>query len=486
MPHDDTAMGHDEQLETDKPREACGIVAVCGHPEAAKLAYLGLYALQHRGQESAGIATSDGHRLYVHKASGLVADVFHDRVFAQLPGSVAIGHVRYSTTGSSTEANAQPLVANYRGGALAVAHNGNITNAPCLRQELEDRGAIFQSSTDTEVLIHLIAQATTHQFDEALFMALLRLRGAYSLVLLRHDRLIAVKDPRGFRPLCFGKLGDAYVIASESCALDIMNAEYLREVAPGEMLEYRDGELRATRPFPPAESAFCIFEYIYFSRPDSLAQSRAIYEYRERLGAQLAEEQPAQADIVIAVPDSSVPAAIGYAARSGIPYAVGLVRSHYVGRTFIEPDQTIRDFGARIKYNPVRSVLEGRRVVVVDDSIVRGTTSRKIVNMLRGAGAREIHMRISAPPWLNPCYFGIDTPKRERLIAARAGDVESIRRHIGCDSLGFLSLEGLLRVVPRTQQYCTACFTGDYPPGQLPPSGFDKTILETPQESDQH
>lgn len=462
----------------DKPREACGIVAVCGHPEAAKLAYLGLYALQHRGQESAGIATFHQGRLYTYKAKGLVADVFNEEALRELPGDIAIGHVRYSTTGSSREANAQPLVANYRGGALAVAHNGNITNAAAIREELEQRGAIFQSSTDTEVLIHLVAQAATTDFQEALFMALLRLRGAYSMLVLHNNQLVAVKDPRGFRPLCFGKLGDAYVIASESCAFDIMNAEYLRELAPGEMLTYAEGTLRSTRPFPPTDPAFCVFEYIYFSRPDSLAQGRAIYEYRERLGAQLAEEHPADADVVIAVPDSSIPAAIGYARQSGIPYAMGLIRSHYVGRTFIEPDQAIRDFGARIKYNPVRSVLENKRVVVVDDSIVRGTTSKKIVNMLRSAGAREIHMRISAPPWKNPCYFGIDTPKRERLLAATTEDVEAMRQFIGCDTLGFLSLDGLLRAVPRTQQYCTACFTGEYPPGQAPEGTFDKRILE--------
>ncbi|MGC8740768.1 MAG: amidophosphoribosyltransferase [Candidatus Sumerlaeaceae bacterium] len=465
-------------LASDKPREACGIVAVCGHPEAAKLVYLGLYALQHRGQESAGIATIHEGRLHVRKAAGLVADVFTADSFRQLPGTLAIGHVRYSTTGSSREENAQPIVANYRGGSIAVAHNGNITNAATIREELEQRGAIFQSSTDTEVLIHLVAQAAASDFQEALFMSLLRLRGAYSMLVLHSHELVAVKDPRGFRPLCFGKLGDAYVIASESCALDIMNAEYLRELAPGEMLVYKNGELRASRPFPPTDGAFCVFEYIYFSRPDSLALGHAIYEYRERLGAQLADEQPAEADVVIAVPDSSIPAAIGYARRSGMPYAMGLIRSHYVGRTFIEPSQAIRDFGARIKYNAVRSVLEGKRVVVVDDSIVRGTTSRKIANIIRAAGAREIHVRISAPPWRNPCFFGIDTPKRERLIAATAGDVESIRKFIGCDSLGFLSLEGLLRVVPRTQQYCTACFTGHYPPGQAPQGEFEKDILE--------
>jgi len=465
-------------FDDEHPREACGIVGVFGHPEAAKLTYLGLYALQHRGQESAGIVSSDGRQLYTHRGPGLVADVFTESALKRLAGHMAIGHVRYSTAGSSTQENIQPLVANYKGGGLAVAHNGTITNAPIIRAELEDRGAIFQGSTDTEVLVHLIAQAGTNDFDEALFMALLRLRGAYSLLLLKADRMMAVKDPRGFRPLCLGRLGSSYVVASESCAFDIMNAEYLRELAPGEMICFGAQGPISSRPFPPAEQAFCVFEYIYFSRPDSFAATRSIYEYRARLGEQLAEEHPADADVVIAVPDSSVPAAIGYAQRSGIPYAMGLIRSHYVGRTFIEPDQAIRDFGARIKYNAVRSVLEGQRVVVVDDSIVRGTTSRKIVNMLRAAGAREIHMRISAPPWKNPCYFGIDTPKRERLIAAQASDVEMIRQAIGCDSLGFISLEGLLRVMPKTIQYCTACFTGEYPAGQAPVGTFDKQSME--------
>lgn len=461
------------------PGEECGIVAVYNHPEAAKLTYLGLYALQHRGQESAGIVSADGKRLHVHKGPGLVADVFDQETFQTLPGNMAIGHVRYSTTGSSVAANAQPIVANYKAGTLAVAHNGNITNSEELRAELEERGAIFQSTTDTEILVHLIAQAGTRDFDEAVFTSVIRLKGAYSLLLAREDRMIALKDPRGFRPLCLGKLGDGYVVASESCAFDIMNAQYLRELAPGELLNFRDGKVTTSKPFPPAEQSYCIFEYIYFSRPDSMAvQGKCVSELRTKLGEQLAIEHPVKADVVIPVPDSSVAAAIGYARRSGIPYDTGLVRSHYVGRTFIEPDQAIRDFGARIKYNPVRSVLQDKRVVVVDDSIVRGTTSRKIVNMLRNAGAKEIHFRVSAPPWKHPCFFGVDTPEREKLIAAVNPDVEEIRKFIGADTLGYVSEEGLLKVFPKTLGYCMACFTGKYPDGQRPAGELTKEVHE--------
>lgn len=467
-------------LSREAPHEECGIVAVYNHPEAAKLTYLGLYALQHRGQESAGIVSSDGRQLHTYKAPGLVADVFTEDALRKLPGNMAIGHVRYSTTGSSVAANAQPVVANYKGGALAVAHNGNLSNADELRKELEERGAIFQTSTDTEVLIHLVAQTGTRDFEEALLLSLMRLKGAFSMLVAREDHIVALKDPRGWRPLCLGKLGDGYVVASESCALDIMNAQYLREIAPGEILTLRNGVASSRRPFPQADQAFCIFEYIYFSRPDSMAaQGRSVSELRTRLGEQLAIEHPAEADVVIAVPDSSTPAAIGYARRSGIPYDMGLIRSHYVGRTFIEPDQAIRDFGARIKYNPVRSVLEDRRVVVVDDSIVRGTTSKKIVKLLRGAGAREIHFRVSAPPWRNPCYFGIDTPERKKLIAATTRDTDEIRQFIGADSLGFISIEGLLKVMPKTMSYCTACFTGEYPEGQKPAGEITKEVLES-------
>jgi amidophosphoribosyltransferase len=435
--------------------------------------------MQHRGQESAGIVSSDGRHLYLHKAAGLVADVFTDKVLAGLSGASAIGHVRYSTTGSSVAANAQPIVANYSGGPVAVGHNGNLTNADVLRHELESRGAIFQGTTDTECLIHLIAQAGAVPFENALVNGMSRLRGAWSIVTLRPDVLVAARDPFGFRPLVLGKVGEGYVVASESCALDIMNAQYLRTVEPGEVLEFRNGVVRSTHPFPSAEPAFCAFEYVYFSRPDSMAQhGRTISELRQRLGEQLAIEQPAtDADVVVAVPDSSVPAAIGFARRAGIPYDIGLVRSHYVGRTFIEPDQRIRDFGARIKYNPVRSVLYNKSVVVVDDSIVRGTTSRKIVTMLREAGARSIHFRVSSPVWKNPCYFGIDTPEKDKLIGAQSS-VEEMCRFLGADSLGFLSEEGLLRALPKSQGYCLACFNGEYPPGQAPSEGYNKDVLE--------
>jgi amidophosphoribosyltransferase len=468
----------DMDIWREMPHEECGIMAVYNHPEAAKLTYLGLYALQHRGQESAGIVSSDGKRLHAFRGEGLVADVFNEKVFRELPGDMAIGHVRYSTTGSSVVTNAQPLMVNYRDGELAVAHNGNFTNADELRGQLEDRGAIFQTTTDTEILVHLIAQLGVRDFDESLFMSAMRLKGAYSLLIAREDRMYAIKDPRGFRPLCLGKIGDGYAVASESCALDLINAQYLRELAPGEVLTFANGAVTSRKPFPAAEQAFCIFEYIYFSRPDSLAQTKSISQLRMKLGEQLAEECPADADVVVAVPDSSVPAAIGYARRSRIPYDLGLIRSHYVGRTFIEPDQSIRDFGARIKYNPVRSVLEGKRVVVVDDSIVRGTTSRKIVNMLRSAGASEVHFRVSAPPWRNPCYFGVDTPERDKLIAATTPEIEEIRKYINADTLGYISVEGLLKVMPKTTSYCLACFTGKYPDGQKPAGEFSKEILE--------
>lgn len=463
----------------DKPREECGVVAVYNHAEAAKLTYLGLYALQHRGQESAGIVSVHEGRLHVHKAPGLVGDVFTQEQFAKLPGNTAIGHVRYSTTGSSIATNAQPIVASFKGGELAIAHNGNISNAEELRKELEDRGAIFQTSTDTELLVHMIAQANTRVFDEALVQSLLRLKGAYSLLIAREDRIYAVKDPRGFRPLCLGKIDGGYVVASESCALDIMNAQYLRELTPGEILTFENGTANIRKPFPPEQQAFCVFEYIYFSRPDSMAlQGRSISELRTKLGEQLAMEFPVDGDVVVPVPDSSTPAAIGYARRSGIPYDTGLIRSHYVGRTFIEPNQAIRDFGARIKYNPVRSVLQDKRVIVVDDSIVRGTTSKKIVSLIRSAGAREVHMRVSAPPWRNPCYFGVDTPERSKLIAATAENLDEIRKYINADTLGYISVEGMLKVMPKSMGYCTACFTGEYPEGQRPPGETTKEVLE--------
>jgi amidophosphoribosyltransferase len=449
------------------PREGCGIFGVFNHPDAAHLTYLGLYALQHRGQESAGIVSCDGTRLYHRKGAGLVSDVFEPRRtgLQGLPGSVAIGHVRYSTTGSSTLVNAQPIVASFRGDTLAIAHNGNITNSFALKQELDRAGAIFQTTTDSEILLHLVARDSSEDFGAALVNSLNRLEGAYSLLILRRDRLIAVKDPRGFRPLCLGSLDGAYVIASESCALDIIGADYLREFRPGEIMTFTPDGIGTERPFDNVVPTFCVFEYIYYSRPDSMFFGKSISDFRERLGQQLAKEHPADADVVVPVPDSSNCAALGYAHQSGIPFALGLIRSHYIGRTFIQPEQAIRDFGVRIKFNPVKSILNNKRVVLVDDSIVRGTTSWRIVQMLRQAGAKEVHFRSSAPPWRHPCYFGIDTPREEELIAS-THSVEEIARRIGVDSLGYTSIEGLKNVVPRTMSYCFACFDGDYPGGK--------------------
>jgi len=460
----------------EKPREACGIVGVFNHPEAAKLAYLALYQLQHRGQESAGIVAADGSRLRPHRGDGLVAEVFSASVLENLPGHAAIGHVRYSTTGSTLPENAQPLLANYHGGSVAVAHNGNLTNAAELRAEFERRGSIFQTSTDSEILLHLIAHASTSDFNEALMQALMQIKGAYSLVFLTPHSLAAVRDPRGFRPLSLGKLGtDSYVVASETCAMDLIGATYLRDVQPGEILSFDHNGFHTHTPFARAEPSFCVFENIYFSRPDSIACGRSIYEIRVDLGRELAIEQPVKADVVISVPDSATPAAIGFAQESGLPFEMGLIRNHYIGRTFIEPRQHIRDFGAKIKYNTVRGVLEGKRVVVVDDSIVRGTTSRKIVKMIRDAGAAEVHVRSSAPPLSCPCFFGVDIPSPEELIASRLS-VDEIRKQIRADSLGYLSIKGLAKVMPKGTAYCTGCFDGNYP--LAVPVKFGKEILE--------
>lgn len=461
----------------DAPREECGIVGIFNVPEAAKMAYLALYALQHRGQESAGIVAADGKKLSMHKADGLVADVFSKSRLDALCGNSAIGHVRYSTTGSSQVNNAQPLMANYHGGTVAVAHNGNLTNTDVLRQTFEKRGAIFQTSTDSEVFLHLLAHSSTDNFKEALLLSLMQIKGAYSTVLLRPDQLITFRDPRGIRPLCLGKLGDGFVVASETCAFDIMGADYLRPVAPGEILNFTEKGMESETPFAPLEQAFCVFEKIYYSRPDSISSDgRAIYEIRVDLGRELAREYPVEADVVIGVPDSAIPASIGYAKESGIPYEMGLIRNHYVGRTFIEPQQTIRDFGARIKYNAVRGVLDGKRVVVVDDSIVRGTTAGKIVAMLRRAGAVEVHFRVSAPPWVYPCYYGVDTPSKGELVASQV-KVDAIREKMGADSLGYLSIEGLDKVMPAKRTYCKACFDGVYVAGK--PENFCKNQHET-------
>ncbi len=442
------------------------MVAVYNHPEAGRLAALGLFALQHRGQESAGVATHDGERLYLHKGPGLVSEVFAGNDWSGLRGNVAIGHVRYSTAGGTAPYNAQPLRANYRGGEMAVAHNGNLTNAEELARLLEANGAIFQSTTDSELLVHLIAQNRGGDFQDALVKSLPKLHGAYSTVLLHNNEIFAVKDPFGFRPLCLGRLGEGWVVASESCALDIMGATFLRELKPGEGICLRNGgpeKFQAVEAASPA--AACVFELIYYSRPDSHAAGKSIYQYRVRLGEELAREAPATADVVVPVPDSSNPAAMGYARQSGIPLEMGLMRSHYIGRTFITPGQGARVERVKMKFNPVRELLQGKRVVLVDDSVVRGTTARKIVGLVRDAGAREVHFRITAPPWRHPCCYGIDTPDEELLIANRM-DPEEMRKHFGVESLAFISMDGLMRAVPPTMQYCTTCFTGRYPDGR--------------------
>jgi len=442
----------------------CGVFGIYGHPEAANITYLGLHALQHRGQESGGIVTSDGEQLYAHRAMGLVQDAFTQEQLGKLPGRVGIGHVRYSTAGGSHIKNAQPIAVNYARGSLAVCHNGNLTNAEELRAELEARGSIFQSDSDTEVFVHLVAASKEIAFEDRIADALSRVKGAYSLLFLTEDAIVAVRDPMGFRPLCLGLLPakkDAHVVASEPCAFDLIGAEYVRDLEPGEMVIIDASGIRSVRPLPPAPQRMCIFEYVYFARPDSKLGGRSVYEVRKQLGRSLAREHPMDADVVIPVPDSGVPAAIGYAAERNVPFEMGLIRSHYVGRTFIEPQQSIRHFGVRLKLNPVEPVLRGKRVVVIDDSIVRGTTSRKIVKMVRDAGAREVHLRISSPPTQWPCYYGIDTPTRRELIAS-SHSVDEIARYVTADSLGYLSLEGMVAAVGGENTYCHACFSGQY------------------------
>jgi amidophosphoribosyltransferase len=445
-------------------RDECGLFGIFGHPEAARLTYLGLYALQHRGQESAGIVSSDGDRLRLEKAMGLVNDVFTDERVDALVGDRAMGHVRYSTAGDTVSANAQPILIECHRGPIALGHNGNIVNAPLLRQELEAAGSIFQSTSDTEVILHLYARSHRGTLEDAIAASLSKVMGAFSLLFLTKDTLVAARDPWGFRPLVIGKLEGATIVASETCALDLIDAEYVREVEPGELVIIDKDGLRSFHPFPPEPVRQCVFEHIYFARPDSQVFGHNVLSSRLRLGRQLAREAPADADIVVPVPDSGMGAAMGYSEESGLPFQWGLIRNHYVGRTFIEPKQSIRSFGVKIKLNPVRSVLEGKRVVLIDDSIVRGTTSRKIVGMVREAGAREVHLRISSPPTIGPCYYGIDTPLKTELIAASHA-VEDIRQSIGADSLAYLSHEGLLAAVgdPQGQRHCTACFSGRYP-----------------------
>jgi amidophosphoribosyltransferase len=441
-------------------------MGVYGHPEAANLVYLGLYALQHRGQEGSGIVSSDGTLLLSHRGLGLVADVFDEEIISRLNGSMAIGHNRYSTAGRTLLKNTQPFVVEFGSGGLAVAHNGNLVNALELREQLEARGSIFQSSVDTEVIMHLIAGARLDSLVERIIAALAAVRGAYSLLFLSQTELIAVRDPNGFRPLVIGRIPekDAVVFASETCALDLIGAEYVREVQPGEVVVASPTGMRSYFPFPAAHRTRCVFEYVYFARPDSLVFGHSVYQVRKELGRQLAREQPAAADIVVPVPDSGVPAALGFAEEAGLPLDFGLIRNHYVGRTFIEPQDAIRHFGVKVKLNAQRQVLEGKRVVVVDDSIVRGTTSQKIVTMLRAAGAREVHMRISSPPTIGPCYYGVDTPTRSELIAT-GHSIDAIRAYITADSLGFLSEAGLYAFAGGDggDGFCDACFTGRYP-----------------------
>jgi len=458
-----TGMSRLIQIDDDHFHDHCGVFGIFGHPEAAKMAYLGLYALQHRGQESAGIASTDGVDIHVHKSLGHVQEIFTPDVVAQLPGDAAIGHTRYSTAGDTSLMNAQPVVIDCNKGKLALGHNGNLTNAIEVRRRLEHRGSIFQSTSDTEVIVHLIARSSARNLSGAIADALNQVEGAYSLLLLTRDEIYAIRDPRGFRPLCLGRLNGAWVAASETCAFDLIDAEYVREVEPGEMVRISRSGIESIRFAPEKPHQYCIFEHVYFSRPDSVVFGRPVNESRERLGRLLAQEHPAVADLVTPVPDSGVPAAIGYAAESGIPFRMGLIRNHYIGRTFIEPEQAIRDFGVKLKLNPVRRMLEGKRVVLVDDSIVRGTTSRKIVRLMREAGAAEVHVRISCPPTISPCYYGVDTPRREELIGAN-NSVEQIRQFLGADSLGYLSLKSMRAAVEDTEgKFCTSCYTGSYP-----------------------
>ncbi|MEW6214506.1 MAG: amidophosphoribosyltransferase [Nitrospirota bacterium] len=444
--------------------EECGIFGVYGHPEAANLTYLGLYALQHRGQEGAGICSSDGRHLFLEKSRGLVADIFSEKRLRKLPGHIAIGHNRYSTAGSSAMRNVQPMVANFALGALAIAHNGNLVNAVELRSSLEAEGAIFQSTSDSEVIVHLIAHSREYDFYERLLHALKQISGSFSLLILREKELIAVRDPYGVRPLSLGMKDGAYIVASETCTFDLIGAIYIRDIEPGEVLIIGEEGLRSLRLRNSPRMAFCIFEFIYFSRPDSnIFGGVNVNEMRKEFGRQLARESYTESDLVIPVPDSGVPAAIGFSEESKIPFDSGLIRNHYIGRTFIEPKHSIRHFGVKIKLNPVRKLLEGRRLIVIDDSIVRGTTSKKIVKMLReGGGAKEVHLKISSPPTVGPCFYGIDTPTRQELIAS-THLLEEIRKYITADSLTYLSLEGLKKIVPNSHNYCTACFDRDYP-----------------------
>ncbi len=456
-------------FDGDHLHEECGVFGIFGHPDASAHTALGLHALQHRGQEAAGIVSHDSQQFYSHRALGLVGDNFNSaEVIGKLKGSIAIGHNRYSTTGETALRNVQPLFGDFSFGGLAIAHNGNLTNAMTLRKQLIDIGCLFQSTSDTEVIVHLIALSKQSSVEDRLFDALMRVEGAYSLVVMSNDTLIGVRDPLGVRPLVLGRIGDAIILASETCALDIVGAEYVRDVDPGEIVIITESGIRSLKPFPKVQKRFCIFEYVYFARPDSQSEGINVYETRQRIGAELAREAPVNADVVVPVPDSGIPGALGYAKESGIPFDLGIIRNHYVGRTFIEPSDHVRHLGVKLKHNANQAVLEGKRVILVDDSIVRGTTSKKIVAMVREAGAKEVHMRIASPPTTHSCFYGVDTPTRDQLLAANH-DVAGMAKIIGVDSLAFISLNGMYRAVsgqPRNNfapQYCDACFSGDYP-----------------------
>jgi amidophosphoribosyltransferase len=441
----------------------CGVFGIFNHPEASNLTYLGLYALQHRGQESAGIVSSDGTRLFNYRQMGLVSESFSRDTLKKLSGRNAIGHVRYSTAGSSELKNAQPFLVDYAHGGISIAHNGNLTNAFLIRSELESKGSIFQSNMDTEIIVHLIAHSRQKTFVEKTIEALKHVEGSYSLLFLTEHEMVVARDPHGFRPLVMGALKDSFVFASETCAFDLINAEYLREVEPGEVLLVTKDGIESFKPFRQTRNAQCVFEFIYFARPDSFIFNRNVYEVRKELGKQLAKESPVEAEMVVPIPDSGFPATIGYAFESKLPLELGMIRNHYVGRTFIEPEQSIRHFGVKIKLNPVKGLMNGKRVITVDDSIVRGTTSRKIIKMFRTAGAKQVHVRISSPPITHPCFFGINTPEKKQLIAS-SHEIKEIQRYITANSLHYLSLEGLKSCVKAdAEHFCYACFTGDYP-----------------------
>lgn len=458
-----------ETMETieDKLHEECGIFGVFGYPEAANLTYLGLYSLQHRGQESSGIVSSDGRELYAEVSMGLVADIFTRERLARLPGGIAIGHNRYSTTGSSQLKNAQPILVDFSQGPLALAHNGNLVNATEIRKRLEAKGSIFRSTMDSEVIVHLIAASREGDLISRVIDAMQQLEGAFSLLIMTKNQLIGIRDPQGFRPLSLGRLGNALILTSETCALDLIEAHFIRDLEPGEILRIDQNGMESFRPFTPRKCSQCVFEFIYFSRPDSDVFGQNVHLVRKALGRNLVHELPVEADIVVPVPDSGVPAALGYAEESGIPFEMGLIRNHYVGRTFIEPQQSIRHFGVKIKLNANKQLLKGKRVLIVDDSIVRGTTSRKIVQMVRRAGAKEVHVRISSPPNTHPCFYGIDTPTHSELIAANCS-VEEICQYLTADTLAYLSLDGLTQAIgPSSEDFCLACFNGNYPAVKL-------------------